>query len=222
MIASSLQLQLFDNDREEVRVLNESAAFHIRIPSGKGATDVNPYFLMSNCASHVFVWVELRSKADPASVACLQLSFQRQKTTALEIQCSPRCSLHFHINRSLYISHTGPLNLSGVAVWAGWRPPLYNVTMKRGKWPSKRMTVTIRVSRFDSVIAHLTGSCRRDDGPAPLLESTAVMRWPPITARPLSSQSLAFLVKIIALFLPRNGKFSDKHKKRGASRRKGL
>lgn len=81
------------------------------------------------------------------------------------------------------------------------------VTVKRGKWPSKRMMVTIRGSLFDSVIAHLTGSCKRDDGPAPLLESATVMRWPPITARPLSSQLLAFLVKIIALFLPQNGRF---------------
>lgn len=78
------------------------------------------------------------------------------------------------------------------------------------------MMVTIRVSQFDSVIAHLTGSCRRDDGPAPLLESTTVMSWPPITARTLSSQSLAFLVRIIALFLPQNGWFSSKHTKKEA------
>lgn len=93
----------------------------------------------------------------------------------------------------------------GAEAWAEWRPSLHNVTMKRGKWPSKWVAVTIRVARpplLHSVIAHLTGSCRRGDGQAPLLESATVMRWPPITARPLFSQLLAFLVKEIAVFLP--------------------
>lgn len=76
--------------------------------------------------------------------------------------------------------------------------------------------MTIREPRFDSVIAHLTGSCRRDDGFAPLLESTTVMRWPPITARPLSSQSLVFLVKVIALFLPQNGRIQRQIDKKEA------
>lgn len=101
-----------------------------------------------------------------------------------------------------------------MGVWAGWRLSLHNVTVKRGKWPSKRMMVTIRVSQFDSVMAHLTGICRRDDGPAPLLESATVMRCPPITARPLSSQLLAFLVKIIALFLPQNKRFQQQTDKK--------
>lgn len=43
-------------------------------------------------------------------------------------------------------------------------------------------------------------------GRFPLLEWTTVTRWPPITAGPLSSQSLAFLAKIIELFLPPNGR----------------
>lgn len=76
--------------------------------------------------------------------------------------------------------------------------------------------VTIRGPRFDGVIAHLTASCRRDDGPAPLLESTTVMRWPPITAGPLSSQSLAFLVKVIALFLSQNGRIQRQAAKKEA------